>query len=267
MPQPTICILDSGVGGLSVLVEIAKLIGSANFVYCADKEYFPYGGLSDSIIIDRVTMLADKLSKLHTIDLMVVACNTASTIVLPELRNRLSFPIVGVVPALKPAALTTSSKKIALLSTEATATREYTNDLIREFCSSVEVLKVGSNRLVEVAEDKLLGIAPSLPEIESILKPILESKNIDRLVLACTHFPFLRDELAQIIPKSIEMIDSGEAVAKQVRKLLGEISILGKKDQQKPRVVFTSTVPVATYKEIVGYFQHAVVIELTNLPP
>ena len=166
-----VLIFDSGVGGLSVYQEIYAQLPNVQYIYAFDDAAFPYGELPEDELIARTRHIVSLLVERHCVDLVVVACNTASTIVLPTLRDVLAIPVVGVVPAIKPAAMLSERKVIGLLATPATVQREYTELLISQFASHCEVLRIGSTRLVEMAEQKLRGQAISIAELEKILKP------------------------------------------------------------------------------------------------
>jgi len=217
-----IAVFDSGVGGLSIYQEIVKQCPDHNYVFISDNLAFPYGTKNEDDLIGRVLTVIDQVDKQYHPDLLVVACNTASTLALPALRQQFKFPIVGVVPAIKPAAKITKSKVIGLLATPGTIARSYTQDLIEEFAFDCDVIKVGSSPLVEIAEQKLSEGKPSLKQIEQELEPFFKNKRLDCLVLACTHFPLLNKEIEQIFKAknhSVDLIDSGLAIANRVAEL------------------------------------------------
>jgi glutamate racemase len=224
-PTPRILVFDSGVGGLSIAHEIQQKLPSVPLIYASDNAFFPYGTKGEAELITRVDKVFHKLTERYPIDIIVVACNTASTLALPHIRSHFSQPIVGVVPAIKPAATQSKSQVIGLLATPATVARPYTHNLIREYASGVEVISVGSSELVLLAEQKLRGeqIDPQL--IKAILQPFFDhprSDEMDTLVLACTHFPLLRAELQAQFAGHVQLIDSGEAIARRVASLLHE---------------------------------------------
>src|SRR5258706_9481079 len=144
---PTILVFDSGLGGLTVFREIAAARPDAHFIYAADDAYFPYGRHSEARLVERVLAVIGELTLSQHPDLVVIACNTASTLVLPQLRARFSIPFVGTVPAIKPACASSLSKLVSVLGTEATVSREYTRALIRQFRNDSEITLVGSARL------------------------------------------------------------------------------------------------------------------------
>ena len=234
-PAVRILFFDSGVGGLSVLQDVYKLIPRASYYYLFDHECFPYGNKSEVFLQKRVCTLLLALSeKIHP-DLIVIACNTASTIVLPTLREHFKVPIVGVVPAIKPAAKLSVKQHIALLATEGTVKRAYTDFLINEFASLCKVMKIGSQELVRLCESHLMQDhdlsseehqrlqEQTLISLRNILSPILAlppKSQPDVVVLGCTHFPLLKAEIAAILGPHIQLVDSGEAVARRVQYLL-----------------------------------------------
>lgn len=230
----TILVFDSGVGGLSVYQEIHQKLPHENYIYLFDNQAYPYGELDPDILIERVNTLILSLIQKHQIDLVVIACNTASTIVLPSLRKNLSIPVVGVVPAIKPAAQI-SNRAIALIATPATVKRDYTQKLIQEFSPQRTVHLLGSTRLVMLAEDKLRGKPVDLAELKLILEPV--SEEIDVAVLGCTHFPLLKEEMQKVLGEGVVLIDSGKAIAKRVVSLLNKQSAPFQYDGQDQSVV------------------------------
>src|SRR5262245_38023926 len=149
---PTILIFDSGLGGLTVHREVVAARPDARYVYIADDAFFPYNGRSEAALVDRIVPLMGTLIESYRPELTVIACNTASTLVLPHLRARFAVPFVGTVPAIKPACAASVSKRVSVLGTEATVSREYTRTLIRDFANGAEVTLVGSARLAALAE-------------------------------------------------------------------------------------------------------------------
>lgn len=218
----TIAILDSGVGGLSIFVSVRATLPQSSIIYGCDNKNFPYGPKNSISVINCITDFAQKVLNQFSPELIVIACNTASTVALEELRRLTSTPIVGVVPAIKPAALKSQSKVIGLLATPGTVQREYTEKLILEHASDCTVIKVGSTRLVELAEEKLRGKRIDLNEIRRELAPFFKtsvSVKVDTIVLGCTHFPLLLEELESVVPYPIHWIDSSEAIAQRVETL------------------------------------------------
>jgi glutamate racemase len=205
--NPRILVFDSGVGGLSIVQEVQKKLPFANLIYASDNAFFPYGTKMEEFVID----------------IIVIACNTASTLTLPHIRRHFTQPVVGVVPAIKPAAAMSKSQVIGLLATPATVARPYTHQLIQEYAPHAEIISVGSSELVQMAENKLRGIEVNPNQLRSILDPFFthpQFLKMDSLVLACTHFPLLRQELAAQFSKDVCLIDSGDAIARRVVSLM-----------------------------------------------
>lgn len=214
--RPTILVFDSGVGGLSVYREVKKLLPNAHYIYAFDNEAFPYGEKSEEFIIDRVYQLVDVIAKKHPLTIAIIACNTASTVSLPNLRAHFRFPVVGVVPAIKPATKLTRNGVVGLLATKGTVNREYTKELIERFATDCKVLSLGSADLVQLAERKLHGEQIPLDEIANAVKPWLRMPEPpDTVILGCTHFPLLIEELEQVLPDGTRFVDSGAAIARR----------------------------------------------------
>lgn len=220
--NPTVLIFDSGVGGLSVYREIREKLPEAHYIYVFDNEAFPYGEKSQEFIIDRVVRIVSAVAEKHFLAAIVIACNTASTVSLPALRAKFTdIPIVGVVPAIKPAAKLTCNGVVGLLATRATVKRPYTHELIERFATDCKVHSLGSAELVELAERKLHGEEVSLDALRKILTPWLKMKEPpDTVVLGCTHFPLLADELLSVLPDGTRIIDSGAAIARRTAWLV-----------------------------------------------
>lgn len=232
---PKILMFDSGVGGLSVMQDVYKLNDQALFYYLFDHECFPYGNKSEVFLKKRVSELLEKICAKLNPDLVVIACNTASTIVLPTLRDIFTIPIVGVVPAIKPAAKLSKKHNICLLATEGTVHRAYTDFLINEFASDCKILKIGSQDLVRLAEEQLIRNSQNIhtndiqfkkekeQRLNKILEPILsidKSNRPDVVVLGCTHFPLIKEDIEKVLGNDITYIDSGEAVGRRVKSIL-----------------------------------------------
>jgi glutamate racemase len=218
-----VLVFDSGVGGLSVFDAIASSGLALELDYVADNAWLPYGLKSDADLRARVPALLHSMVQQWTPDLVVVACNTASTIALDAVRAALTVPVVGVVPPIKPAAAITRTGVIGLLATPATVRRAYTNELITQFAADKRVVRFGSSALVDIAERKLRGepVDPAaLTEEMQGLFGMPGGNEIDVVALACTHFPLIADELAATAPRQCVWLDSGEAIARRVGNLL-----------------------------------------------
>lgn len=240
----TAVVFDSGVGGLSVFDCIADALPGLGLIYVADNAYFPYGTKEEVALIARVRDLLTELNaRLHP-DLIVIACNTASTVALPALRDALSVLIVGTVPAIKPAAQASASRVIGLLGTPGTVRRQYTQTLIDEFAPDCTVLRHGSAELVELAEQKLRGETIAPAAIAHAVAGLFDQpggERIDTVVLACTHFPLLAKELAASVTRQLRWVDSGTAIARRVASLLGGAAAVT--DPVRPlhhRAIFTA---------------------------
>ncbi|WP_423732014.1 glutamate racemase [Hafnia paralvei] len=219
--KPTALVFDSGVGGLSVYQEICNLLPDLHYIYAFDNQGFPYGEKDEAFIIERVVKTVAEVQKRHPLSIVIIACNTASTITLPALRERFSFPIVGVVPAIKPAAKLTRNGVVGLLATKATVQRSYTHDLIARFATDCDIKMLGSSELVVLAEAKLHGEVIDHAVLKKILRPWLSmAEPPDTVVLGCTHFPLLREELAAVLPDGTRLVDSGAAIARRVAWLV-----------------------------------------------
>ena len=225
---PTILVFDSGLGGLTVLREIVRTRPDAHYVYVADDAFFPYGDHSEDEIVARVVPLIGELIEAHAPDLVVIACNTASTLVLPHLRAVYQVPFVGTVPAIKPACAASRTRRISVLGTKGTVKREYTRALIRDFAGGCDVTLVGSGELAPLAEAALSGREVSDAAILAELTPCFQGDaedaqaRTDTIVLACTHYPLLRERFVQLAPWPVDWIDPAPAIARRVAALLGE---------------------------------------------
>ncbi|MGH6893077.1 MAG: glutamate racemase [Dongiaceae bacterium] len=220
---PTILAADSGLGGLTIVAEIRRALPRARLAYLCDNIFFPYGTRPDAVLLDHFLGVMSQAIRRTQPDLIVTACNTISTICLPQLRAATSIPVVGVVPAIKPAAAQSRRRIIGLLATPATIDRPYTDDLIQRHAADCTVLRIGSAELVEMAEAKLLGHALDGERLRHILAPFFDRSadaQPDIVVLACTHFPLLHAELQAAGPADVAWIDSGEAVARRVVEML-----------------------------------------------
>ena len=221
MPEsrPRILLFDSGMGGLSIARSLWRNLPGVGIVYLADNACLPYGDRSEKEVVERCVALVDETLAQYPCDIVVVACNTASTVVLPELRARIGQPVVGVVPAVKPAAGVTRNHRIGLLATPATVDRPYLQRLIDDYAPDCEILRVGSSELVRLAEDSLETGAVAGHRIEPILAPFIRG-GVDTVVLGCTHFPLIRESLMAVMPGDVAWVDSGEAIARRVEQLL-----------------------------------------------
>jgi len=220
-PSAPILFFDSGVGGLSVLEPTRKLLPNARIVYAADSAGFPYGKKSDAELASRVPALLGRLVERFHPRLAFIACNTASTIALDHVRSALDLPVVGTVPAIKPAAEISKTRVIGVLGTEATVRQPYVDDLAAKFASDCTLVRHGSPELVDLAEAKLAGEKVSVDAVRNATQPIFDAadgERIDTIVLACTHFQLLETELRDAFP-DITYVDGGPGIARRVAYL------------------------------------------------
>jgi glutamate racemase len=241
---PTILVFDSGLGGLTVLREIVGARPDARYVYVADDAFFPYGHHGEDQIIARVVPLIGELIAAHAPDLVVIACNTASTLVMSHLRAAYRVPFVGTVPAIKPACARSRTKRVSVLGTRGTVKREYTRALIRDFAQGCEVTLVGSIDLASLAEAALNGVEVGDHQILAELAPCFvggsagELARTDTIVLACTHYALLMDRLVRLAPWPVDWIDPAPAIARRVADLLGPAG--REVDRAGAEMIFTS---------------------------
>lgn len=221
---PTILLFDSGLGGLSVLRELARQRPDARYVYAADDAGFPYGALDEATLIARVVSVMDALVARLAPDAVVISCNTASTAVLPALRARFAIPFVGTVPAVKPACEGSQSRMISVLATPGTVKRDYTKALIRDFAGSCRVTLVGSARLAPLVEAHFAGEPLADAEFAEEIAPAFVREGgarTDTVVLACTHYPLVRDRLEKVAPWPVRWVDPAPAIARRTVSLVG----------------------------------------------
>ncbi len=221
-PHAPLLFFDSGVGGLSILGPARSALPNAPVVYAADSAGFPYGTKSEAEIAARVPALLGRLVERYRPRLAVIACNTASTIALPAVRAALDIPVVGTVPAIKPAALLSQSRVFGVLGTDATVRQPYVDRLAAEHGADCTVLRHGSAALVQLAEAKLRG-EPLDPAIaRDALAGLFDQPGGDRMdivVLACTHFPLVEAELAAVSPRPLRFVHGGEGIARRIAYL------------------------------------------------
>ena len=215
---------DSGVGGLSVLQPTRELLPNAPIIYVADNAGFPYGERSEADIAARIPALLGRVVERFLPRLVVIACNTASTIALDTVRSALELPVVGTVPAIKPASEMSKTRVIGVLGTQATVRQPYVDDLAARFAADCTVIRHGSPELVELAEAKLAGGAVSIEAVRAAARPMFVAErggDIDVVVLACTHFPLLDDELRAAFP-GVALVDGGPGIARRIAYLTRE---------------------------------------------
>lgn len=221
---PKIVVFDSGLGGLTVFVEVARLRESADYLYCADDAAFPYGAWAEADLVARVLEVMARLVQAETPDLVVIACNTASTLALPALRARWpELPFVGTVPAIKPAAQISRTKFISVLATPGTVARDYTQRLIDDFAADCAVTLVGSKHLARYAEREMHGGEVADADLWAEIAPCFVAGaggRTDAIALACTHYPLLLARFRRLSPWEVRWIDPAPAIARRADQVL-----------------------------------------------
>lgn len=259
MTDRPVLVFDSGVGGLTVLREARVLIPDRRFVYVADDAAFPYGPWPEDTLRSHIVGLFGQLIREHDPEVAVIACNTASTLVLGDLRSAFpNTPFVGTVPAIKPAAERTRSGLVSVLATPGTVKRQYTRDLIGEWASRVHVRLVGSEKLATLAETYMRDGFVDEDAVRREIEPCFieqDGERTDIVVLACTHYPFLVNRMRKTAPWPVDWVDPAEAIARRTLSLLKpaaekvEISSIG-----ADRAVFTSGQPNAAARRLMHGF-------------
>ena len=222
-PAAPILLFDSGVGGLTVLGELRAQLPDAPVIYAADMAGLPYGAKSEAEIAARVAGLLGRMAERYHPRLICIACNTASTIALGMVRDVLEIPIVGTVPAIKPAAAMTETGVFGLLGTEATMRQKYVDRLEHEFAVGKRLLRHGANGLVALAEAKLRGESISLDAVADECKGLVlqaHGGDVDTVVLACTHFPLLEEELREAFGPRMRFVHGAQGIARRVASLV-----------------------------------------------
>lgn len=243
-----VLIFDSGVGGLSVAQSLRQHYPDAALCYACDNAWLPYGLREDAALSDRIVAVCRAAVAACQPSVLVVACNTASTLALENLRDQLAIPVVGTVPAIKPAAAISQTRHIGLLATKATVGRPYTQRLIDSFASDCVITRVAADALVVEAEAYLAGVTPNIDRMQAALAPLwhavapsspvyslsagyqaldtpkLDTPKLDTVVLGCTHFPLLKPWLTQLAPVPLHWVDSGDAIARRVAQVVDELN-------------------------------------------
>lgn len=253
-----VLVFDSGVGGLSVLRHIRAQLPDADLLYVADHAGFPYGPRDALELVTHIAALMERLIAAYDPSAVVIACNTASTLVLPPLRSRFAIPFVGTVPAIKPAAARTRSGLVSVLATPGTVRRDYTFDLIRDFAPEVAITLVGAGGLAALAEGVLAGEIISEDALAAEIAPCFvdrDGERTDTVVLACTHFPFLLDHLEALAPWPVQWIDPAPAIARRVVDVVGSLAtghVIGHNEAAAPQrgsIRYLSTRPPARFPQ------------------
>lgn len=241
-------LFDSGVGGTSIWNEIHNLLPNENTIYLADSKNAPYGLKSKEEIIDLSFKNTEFL--LHqNCKIIVVACNTATTNAIKELRTKYDVPFIGIEPAIKPAALQSKTQTIGILATKGTLNSELFHKSVANH-PEVKIIEQIGHGLVQLIENGDIDSAEMEELLKSYLNPMIE-KNIDYLVLGCSHYPYLIPQIKKIIPPKIKIIDSGEAVAKQTQKILEQNDLLNLSKSKSSQIFYTNGEP-EVLKNILG---------------
>lgn len=252
-----ILVFDSGIGGLTVLRELRWVLPDRRFVYVADDAGFPYGDWAEAPLVARIGDLFEELIARHDPEIAVIACNTASTLVMGSLRERFAIPFVGTVPAIKPAAERTASGLVSVLATPGTVRRDYTRGLIEQFASRCEVRLVGSKALAGLAEAHLRGGAVDAEAVRAEIADCFvesEGRRTDIVVLACTHYPFLANLFRKLAPWPVDWLDPAEAIARQAMKLLAPRGADATLPEGFDRAFFTAGPPNAATRRLIHGF-------------
>ncbi|OGI61227.1 glutamate racemase [Candidatus Nomurabacteria bacterium RIFCSPHIGHO2_01_FULL_38_19] len=243
-------VFDSGVGGLSILIELKRLLSEENFVFLADQKYVPYGEKNKKELVRRVYKITDYFIKHYKIKMIVVACNTATCYTIDELRKKYPFPIVGTLPAVKPAAKLSKTKQIAVISTPSTSKSKMLKKLIKDNCRNIDVLNIGCKNLENVVEQGKLNNAQTHKLLLKYLRAIKNS-DTDYLVLGCTHYPFLRKHIQKILGSRIKLIDGGNAIARRTKWWL-KTKRAKNKEKGRRKTVYLTTGNSAKFSKLAG---------------
>ena len=256
MSERPVLLFDSGLGGLTVLREARVLMPERRFLYVADNAAFPYGDWEEEALRERILALFGRLLAEHDPLLCMVPCNTASTLVLGDLRA--AFPamqFVGTVPAIKPAAERTRSGLVSVLATPGTVRRQYTRDLITQWASRCEVTLVGSVRLAALAEDYVRHGFVDEEAVRAETEPCFnerDGRRTDIVVLACTHYPFLANRMRKTAPWPVDWLDPAEAIARRALSLLPSDGAVP--PEGPDRAIFTAGEPDAATRSLLRGF-------------
>lgn len=251
-------IFDSGVGGSSIWQEIHKLIPFENTIYLADSKNAPYGNKSSAEITALSIKNIEKLLELGS-KIIVVACNTATTNAISTLRENYHIPIIGIEPAIKPAALQTTSKSIGILATKGTLSSALFSKTAEEFRKDLSVLEIIGEGLVSLIEAGNLDGPEMISLLKKHTKPMIDA-DIDYLVLGCSHYPYIIPQLKKILPENVKIIDSGEAVARQTKTVLQSLNLL-REENTKPTLQFYTNAETDTLKFLLKEYSEKISVE------
>jgi glutamate racemase len=224
MNNKPIGIFDSGVGGLSILLEIQKILPNESFIFVADQSFVPYGEKTKEQLVDRVGKIM-QFFETKDVKAVVAACNTATVYTIDEMRERFPFPLIGTVPVVKTLANISKTRKAAVFSTPATAKSPYLAGLIEKFAPDMEIIKVGGSNLEQLVETGGLESEEVSKVLHELLPPLVE-QGVDAIALGCTHYPFLREQIQQVVGPSVTLVDSGGAVSRRLQYVLEHNNVL-----------------------------------------
>jgi glutamate racemase len=240
-----VLIIDSGIGGLSILDNIKKKFPHINYIYMLDNEAFPYGKKKEKFLIERSIKIINAIKKIYPIKMVIIACNTASTISLPTLKKTFSIPIIGVLPVFKPAIKITKNKIIGLIATRSTINSLYIKKTIYKYSLENTIKIIATNELAVIAEKKVRKLSISNIKLKKIFQSwIILSIKPDTIILGCTHFSFLKKEIQQIFHKPINFIDPGDTIVNKIekyfyqKKIKKNILLCSKYNKQIKQLVF-----------------------------
>lgn len=251
-------IFDSGVGGTSIWKEIHTLLPFEDTLYLADSKYAPYGNRSK----EEITALSIKNTEFliaQGCKIIVVACNTATTNAIKELRAKYNIPIIGIEPAIKPAALQSKTKSIGILATKGTLSSELFHKTSEAFTNGIQLTEVVGEGLVPLIEKGDIDSLEMMKLLQKHIRPMIEA-NIDYLVLGCSHYPYIIPQLQKLLPKHITIIDSGEAVAKQTMTILAKNDLL-RNEERRPILQFYTNTEVDTLQFLLEEFTDKISIK------
>ncbi len=244
----SIGIFDSGIGGLTIYKELKQLMPNESFLYVADSNNAPYGEKTDDEI-KRLSFVNTQFLVDHGVKLVVVACNTATTAAIKSLRKSFSTPFVGIEPAIKPAAEQSTRKKVGILATKGTLNSSLFHETYQRFGKDIELTTQVGSGLVQLIENGNMYSSAMTELLKRYLQPMIDSE-VDHLVLGCTHYPFLKDQIQALTPKEIELVDSGKAVAKQAERLLRQYALSNSDPETKLDTFFVNGVDNVLYQFI-----------------
>ena len=254
-------IFDSGVGGTSIWKEIHKQLPHEATVYLADSTNAPYGNKTKEEIISLCIKNTEHLISLGC-KIIIIACNTATTNAITYLRNHYQIPFIGIEPAIKPAALMSKTNSIGILATKGTLSSKLFHETSKALALDINITEVVGEGLVPLIENGDMGIDQTTNLLKKYLKPMLAA-NIDCLVLGCSHYPYLIEQLKKLLPSNIQIIDSGQAVAKQTQLVLSSKNLLSA-ELTKPKLMFYTNSKAATLKFLLTQYKDSIdVLEKT----